>query len=63
MNIYIAILLFILGSVHSLLLVYLGYRFGYRAAYEVHSDEQGEGLFPDKRDPAEFGLLPEKEKD
>jgi len=42
--------------------VYLGYRFGYRAAYEVHSDEQGEGLFPDKKDPAEFGLLSKEEE-
>ena len=60
MIVYIAIFMF--GSIHSLLLVYLGYRFGYRAAYEVHSDEQGEGLFPDKKDPAEFGLLEDKEQ-
>ena len=59
MIVYIAIFMF--GSIHSLLLVYLGYRFGYRAAYETRSDEPGEGLFPEKKDPAEFGLLDKQE--
>jgi len=64
MNEYVPIICYILGVVTGVVATIIGFRLGFKSSYEIREGKSGEtegqGLFPSKKDPAEFGLL-EKE--
>lgn len=61
---YIPIICYVLGVATGIAATIIGYKLGFKASYEIRTGKSGEtegqGLFPSKKDPAEFELL-EKE--
>lgn len=61
---YIPIICFVAGLAVGIVVTIVGFRLGFKASYEIrsHKEESAEdkGLFPSKKDPAEFELLEEK---
>ena len=62
----IAVSCFAQGLFAGAFIMWKGYQMGFKASYEIRGaktdDDEGKGLLPEKKDPAEFALLPEKEK-
>ena len=60
---YIPIICFIAGTIAGALLMYVGFKLGFRASFEIRQSkdfpEEDKGLFKKKKDPAEFELLKE----
>jgi len=59
---YIPIICFVAGVVVGALLVFTGFKIGFRASYEIrqgreYPDEEEKGLLGIKKEPAEFELL------
>lgn len=64
---YIPIICFVGGTVAGATLMYIGFKLGFRASFEIrqskdYPDEEGKGLFKKPKDPTEFELM-EKEED
>lgn len=62
MDKYIPIICFVAGLVVGAILMYVGFKLGFRASFEIRQskdfpDEEGKGLFKKPKDPAEFELL------
>jgi len=62
---YAFIICFVLGLIAGAALVLIGLKYGFKASYEIRSNKEepaeGKGLFPSKKDPAEFELIEENE--
>jgi len=66
MNDYIPIICFVAGIVTGAGLMYIGFKLGFRASFEIRQskdfpEEEGKGLFKKSKDPAEFELLKDDE--
>ncbi len=57
----LAIVQFALGVALGAMIKTSGFKLGFRASYELREDE-GKGLFPEKKDPEEFALLEKQER-
>jgi len=69
MSSYIPIICFLLGVVVGAGLMLLGFHLGFKASYEIRESKdmgtgeiEGKGLFKKNKEPAEFELLDEMEK-
>lgn len=62
-----ALVIFVLGLIIGVLLIRHGFLLGWKSSYEIREGKSGEtegqGLFPSKKDPAEFELLDEEKKE
>jgi len=61
-----ALVIFVFGILIGVLIIRYGFLLGWRASYEIREhkenpETEGQGLFKDKKDPAEFELI-EKDK-
>ena len=65
MSEYAFIICFVLGLVAGVVVTIVGFRLGWKTSYEIRSNKEepaeGKGLFPSKKDPAEFELIEENE--
>ena len=62
---YIPIICFVAGTLTGAGLMYIGFKLGFRASFEIRQskdfpEEEGKGLFKKPKDPAEFELLKEE---
>lgn len=64
---YLPIVCFIVGVLVGAASVIVGFRLGFKASYEIRSHQEestdGKALFKSNKDPAEFDLVPEEDKD
>ena len=62
---YLPIITFITGLAVGMAAIYVGFKLGFKASYEIRSlaDEttEGKGLFPSKKDPGEFELIKDED--
>ena len=68
MNNYIPIICFVAGVATGILTILAGYKLGFKASYEIRNhaveDDGNNGIFKNKKDPAEFEMLDDdKDKD
>lgn len=59
---YILIICFVAGTITGAVLMYIGFKLGFSASYEIRQskdfpEEEGKGLFKKNKEPAEFELL------
>ena len=57
---YIPMLCFVFGLAVGIVVTIIGFRLGFKSSYEIRESKEypeGRGLFPSKKDPAEFELL------
>ena len=59
---YIPIICFVFGLAVGIVVTIIGFRLGFSSSYEIRESKEyplaeGCGLFPSKKDPAEFELL------
>ena len=62
MDKYIPIICFVAGTVAGAGLMFIGFKLGFRASFEIRQSkefppDEDKGLFKQKKDPAEFDLL------
>lgn len=59
---YIPIICFVAGTVAGAVIMYIGFKLGFRASFEIRAskdypEEEGKGLFKKNKDPGEFELV------
>lgn len=58
---FLIVAAFIGGAIFGAGVLYFGYKLGFRASYEIRECKEQEGmdkgLFPPKKEPAEFDLI------
>lgn len=66
MSEFVPIICFILGLATGAGIVFVGFKLGFKASYEIRNQKEesaeGKGLFKGEKEPAEFELLKEDEE-
>lgn len=65
---YIPIICFVAGLAVGVAVTIIGFRLGFKASYEIRDGKQypeteDKGLFKGRKDPAEFQILDEEDKE